>query len=132
MDDRHGANVHEPAGYELSGSGRPPATLHDFDAQKTVPDLTVRGPCGNPALIGEVSPRYDVAVSRVVPVPGAGAGIFVALAATCRHGACVISETLRQVAAYETQVVPAARGEVIRPPATSEETNQASRCGPRS
>lgn len=68
MDDLHGAKVHEPAGYELSGSGRPPATLHDFDAQKTVPDLTVRGPCRNPGLIEEISGCYDVGALRVIPL----------------------------------------------------------------
>lgn len=129
MEYLHGAKVHEPAGYELTGSGGPPATPHDFDAQKTVPDLTVRGPCGNPGLIEEISGCYDVGASRVIPLAAPASSW---LLPQRRHRNCVISETLRQVAAYETQIVPAALGEVIRPPATSEETNQASRCGPRS
>ncbi len=40
MDYLLWAKVHEPPRYELTGSGVPPATLHDYDAQKTVPDLT--------------------------------------------------------------------------------------------
>lgn len=93
MDYLHWAKVYEPVRYELTGSGVAPPTLHGFDAQETVPDLTVRGPYRNPALIEAVSRRYDVAASRIVPVPGANAGIFVALAATCQRDDCVIIET---------------------------------------
>ncbi|MCH9001005.1 MAG: hypothetical protein IIC02_00405 [Planctomycetes bacterium] len=31
VDYLHGAKLHEPPSYELTGSGVPRATLHDFD-----------------------------------------------------------------------------------------------------
>ncbi len=93
MDYLHWAKVHRPVRYELTGSGVPPAALHDFDAQKTVPDSTVRGPYRNPALIEEISRPCDVAASRVVPIPRANAGILAPLAATCQRSDCVIIET---------------------------------------
>lgn len=93
VDCLYRAKLHEPVRYELTGSGVSPATLHDFDAQKTLPDLTVRGPYRNPALIEEISRPCDVAASRVVPIPRANAGILAPLAATCQRGDCVIIET---------------------------------------
>lgn len=128
MEYLHGAQVHEPAGYELTGSGGPPATPHDFDAQKTVPDVTVRGPCGNPGLIEEISGCDDMGASRVIPLAAPASSW---LLPQRRRGDCVIIETPCYVAPCETPVVPAALGDVLRPPATSEETNRASRCRPR-
>ena len=93
MDYLHGAKVRRQVRSELTDSGVPPATLEDFDAQKAVPDLPVRGPYRHPALMGELSGavrrrridgRFDSGGERRV---------FVALTATCQRGVCVRIET---------------------------------------
>lgn len=86
------AKLHPRVRFELTPSGVPLARLEDFAGDPRVVDLLERGTYGHPDLLGRVASHTGCATDGIVLVPGASCGIFVALAATCRHTDTILVE----------------------------------------
>ena len=98
------AKVHRRARYELTNSGVPTLRPTDLDAALPV-SLEVRGAYGDPDLIQTIAELYCVPPEAIVPVPGTSSANFVAMAATVKHGDCIMLERpayqpLQQVAQF--------------------------------
>ncbi len=91
MDYLRWAKTHRRARYELTGSGVPPARPTDLG--ETLPvSLEGQGAYGHPRLIEAIAELYSVDAEAIVPVPGTSSANFMAMAATMRHGECVMLE----------------------------------------
>lgn len=108
----HWAKTHPPVRFELTDSGMPSADLGLLGATTDHVELEVCGAYGDPRLITAIARRYDVPEDRVVPVPAASSGNFIALASVCRRGDTVLVEhpvydPITRVAAFlDLAVVP--------------------------
>ncbi|MHC4062900.1 MAG: pyridoxal phosphate-dependent aminotransferase [Planctomycetota bacterium] len=87
------AKTHRRARFELTESGIPAAHIGDFDGQPATPDLQIRGSYGDPDLIRGIAELRGVAPESVLPVPGASAANFIALACIAAAGERVLVET---------------------------------------
>lgn len=88
----HWAKTHPPVRFELTDSGMATAELELLGATMADVALQVGGPHGDPRLIEAIANRYDVPAERVVPVPAASSGNFIAIGSVCRGGDTVLIE----------------------------------------
>ncbi|MCO6439150.1 MAG: pyridoxal phosphate-dependent aminotransferase [Phycisphaerae bacterium] len=86
------AKCHRRVRFELTGSGVASLKRHHLDTAPSLTDFEARGTYGDPDLIGAIATRYGVDNARVIPVPGASTGIFLALATATRTGDSILVE----------------------------------------
>lgn len=84
--------THRRVRYELTGSGAPAMPAGELFGSHRPVCLDVRGPYGDPLVIGELARLYNVAPEQVLPVPGTSSANFVALAAATHPGDLVLVE----------------------------------------
>ncbi len=92
MDYLRWAKLHQKVRYEMTVSGVPSVRHDEWAADQATVSLDVEGPYGNPTLIKLLADRYGVGPERILPVPGASSGNFIALGAAAQRGGTVMLE----------------------------------------